>query len=194
MQNNTSPILSKALAQLNVYIDEAKQLGNENAYCCFLATSDINKCPSVRIITIQEINDNSLLFLANRHSGKIIQLDKNPLIGLCFYWPEIKVQVTIEGSATTIEEDISKALWKKRDYHAQISAWTTNSINQSDIERQKREIKKHFDSSKLPMAKSWAGFAIEPRRIEYCHTDWKKTKKRVRFQKSNQEWIKEEYY
>lgn len=194
MENNKNCILSKALSQLSTYINEAKQLGNENANCCFLATSDNDKCPNGRIITIQDINDSSLLFLANRYSGKIIQLKSNPQVGLCFYWPEIKIQVTIEGSVTTIKEDIAKTLWNKRDYYAQVSAWTANSIDQSDMERQKREIKRRFDSSKLPMANSWSGFSVQPHRLEFCHTDWKKTKKRECFKKSNQGWIKEEYY
>lgn len=197
MKELSDTIFKNALSQIACYIGEAKQFGNPDANCCFLATTDANHCPSVRIITILDINDSKLLFLANKNSGKTKHLQENPSVGLCFYWPEIHMQATIEGNVVRLTDILSEKLWGKRDYQAQITAWAIDSMdtnNHNDIEQYKREAKARFQSTKPPLANSWAGYGIEPNRIEFWNTDWRKSKKRRCLTKVNGEWQETERY
>lgn len=198
MHQEHDPIFNSALAQLNTYIDEAAQFGNNHSDCCFLSTTGKDMKPSVRVITIQKINEKGLLFLSNKNSGKTKQFRENPFVGLCFYWPEINVQATLEGRIDLIDDSLAAELWKKRDYHAQVAAWAIEALEKTTdselIEQQKRSTKERFQSSRPPLADSWGGYIIEPDRIEFWNTDWKKNKKRERLSKINNRWQRIESY
>ncbi len=188
---------TNALNMLSRYIDEATQLGNSKADCCFFATAADNQQPSVRMITIQKIDEQGLLFLVNKHSGKAKQFQTNPRVGLCFYWPETEMQATIEGNVTELERSTAEILWKKRDYHAQLTAWaleTSKDESCDSLSDHKSEIREHFSGNKPTLAASWAGYIIEPTRIEFWKNHWRKNKKRECFSNASGQWEKDESY
>ncbi len=199
---NNDPVYQTVLNDLNGYLRDAKDFGDTQANCCFLATSGKAQQPSVRIITIYDINESGFLFLANKNSGKIIQLTENPKVGICFYWEALKMQATIEGVVEELIQEKGEELWRRRNHDAQITAWALDmAADQKDqkedvdnIEEYKLATKQRFKESKPPLPASWSAYAIKPNRIELWHTDWRKSKKRECYTKRGGYWHKSQYY
>jgi pyridoxamine 5'-phosphate oxidase len=189
---NTDLVLQKAMSQLNASLSDAKAFHDPQADNAYLATSGDDLQPSVRIISIHQIDDKGLFFLANKNSGKIIHINTNPKIGLCFYWQSISLQVTIEGVVNAIDPDESEALWIKRDHNAKITAWAfdmaDDKISKDELAYYKKKVRDDFQQSQPPLAVSWSGFVIEPTRIEFWKTDWRKNKCRDCYQKTDNVW------
>lgn len=199
MKESHELLLSAALHAIQQSIDDARQLTNDKSDCGFLATTGENKQATVRMITVLAINDKGLMFLANKNSGKVKQFSANPDVGLCFYWPELQVQTTIEGNVRELDRETSETLWQKRDYHAQITAWAIDSIDDKQSADplhtlDKDSVRERFSNTRPPLATSWAGYIIEPSRIEFWGTDWRKNKKRSCYFKQEGEWQLSEYY
>ncbi len=197
--SGNDPVYQKVIEDLNCYLRDAKDFGETQANCCFLATSGNTHQPSVRIITIYDVNESGFLFLANKNSGKIIQLVENPKVGICFYWESLKMQATIEGVVGELDQEKSEELWGKRNHDAQITAWALDmAADKKDkldnIEEYKLATKQRFKESKPPLPTSWAGYVIKPNRIELWHTDWRKSKKRECYTKRGGYWHESQYY
>lgn len=187
------------MTKLRNYLEEAKTFGDADANCCFLATTGANHQPSVRIISIYDINENGLLFLAKKTSGKIIQLTQNPKAGVCFYWRDIKIQATVEGIVEALDESASEALWINRDHNANLTAWATDiAAQQNDstesLESYKQIARDKFQDSRLPLAESWSGYGLRPHRIEFWQTEWRKNKKHECYVKKGGFWYPSRFF
>jgi pyridoxamine 5'-phosphate oxidase len=188
-----------AIAQLNNYLSEAKTFGDENANCCYLATSSQDLQPTVRVITIYDINSHGLLFLAKKSSGKIIHLANNPKAGLCFHWKTINVQATIEGIVEEISKEESEALWNKRDRDASIAAWAsdiakTDGKQVNSMTLSTAEAKQRFQGNRPPLAESWSGYVLKPNRIEFWPTSWKKNQAHTCYSKKGGFWHESSFH
>jgi len=188
----TDSIYKKAIDQLNNALSDAKTFNEKKFDTCSLSTVNDNGQPSVRIITVYDVSDKGLFFLANKNSGKIIHINNNPQVGLCFYWKSINLQATIEGVVEAIDRKKSEALWARRDHHAKVTAWAFDlaekQVNTSELEDYKRKTRDQFQESQLPLAKSWTGFLIKPVRIEFWQADWRKNKCRDCYTKVGGVW------
>ncbi|MGH1485362.1 MAG: pyridoxal 5'-phosphate synthase [Cellvibrionaceae bacterium] len=188
----------EVISQLNSYLNEAKTFGNLNANCCFMATVSRENQPSVRIITVYEINEKGLSFLAKKESGKIIHLKQNPKAAMCFHWDAINVQVTIEGIVEELNQKKSAEIWKKRDHDAKISAWAAdiakNNDDKNNIKVYTSEAKQRFQEQQPPLATSWCGYILKPTRIEFWPSVWKKNKKHTCYSKQGGYWHESSYY
>ena len=168
------------IKQLNHYQQEAKAFGCEQADCGFLATVSDSGQPSVRIITIYQITEQGLLFLANKNSGKIRHLQLNPKAGLCFYWDEIHLQITVEGIVEPLDHTTTCELWNRRDHQANLTAWAIdiakdNKANDNLVEN-KQLIRQRTQATRLPLAESWWGYGLKPKRIDLWNSQWHKNK------------------
>lgn len=186
------------LQEVRNAIDEAKNFGTDNAECGFLATTGTNRQPSVRTITICDIRTEGFLFLVNKKSGKGIQLLQNPKVGLCFYWPSIRLQITIEGIVKELSKLDSDALWRKRDYHAKMAAWAATVAaeeqNSASIIECKQKAKQRFQQLQPPLLESWGGFVIQPHRIEFWPTQWNQHHTHTCYFKKGGFWHCDRYY
>ncbi len=188
----TDSIYKKAMDQLNTVLLDAKTFKDAQADICFLSTVAENGQPSVRIITIHNIDDRGLYFLASQNSGKIIHINENPQVGVCFYWQTLKLQVTVEGIVEGLDTKTSEELWAKRDHHAKITSWAFDlaeaPIGKNELDYYKKQTRDHFQERQPPLAKSWSGFLIKPTRIEFWQTDWRKNKCRDCYSKIGAIW------
>ena len=188
----TDSIYKKAINQLNNALSDAKTFNDSQIDTCSLATVNTDGQPSVRIITIYDISDKGLFFLADNNSGKVVHINDNPQVGVCFYWKSLNLQATVEGVVEAVDNKTGEALWAKRDHHAKITAWAfdlaDNKINRNELDYYKKKARDHFQESQLPLAKSWSGFLLKPTRIEFWQADWRKNKCRDCYAKVGAIW------
>lgn len=166
------------ISRLKSYINEAGMLGGSESNCGFLATTGTDLQPNVRIVTICKVSTDGLCFLANSHSGKIQQLIENPQAGLCFYWPQISIQATVEGKFVPLSREFSERLWNSRDHYANVAAW----CNERSLP------KRQHVHGRMPMPDSWSGYCIEPSRVDFWSTCWKKNRPHECYLKHDSGW------
>jgi pyridoxamine 5'-phosphate oxidase len=157
--------------QLNSSLSDAKMLKDPLVKNCYLATAGDNGHPSVRIITVHEVEDKGLFFIASKSSGKTIQINENIQVGLCFYWQALSLQVTVEGLVEATDDKTSEILWAKRDHHVKITALAfdlaEDKMGKDKLDYYKKKTRDNFQESLPPLVKSWSGFLIRPTRIEF---------------------------
>jgi pyridoxamine 5'-phosphate oxidase len=197
MDTPRNQIHQNVLAKLKQYMEDAKTFGEANANCCFLATCGQEKQPSVRIVTIYDITDDGLSFVAKKSSGKIIQIENNPKIGLCFFWGSINIQATLEGVVEPLNEETSSEMWRRRDHNANVSAWAVDMASSGDKEeigQLKSQVRERFHESRIPLPSSWSGYIVKPTRIEIWPTQWKKSQKHQCYIKKGGYWHESSFH
>lgn len=191
----TDPYQS-ALDRLRRLIAEAHANKIVDAEAAALATADTSASPSVRMITILAVETEGLLFFASLKSGKGRQLLDNPKVSLCFYWPLLREQVIIEGSAEQQTETISDQYWHRRLRESQLAAWASSQSepvqDKGAIREQVKAFKSKFDFNPVSRHPDWHAFRIVPDRIEFWPTGWERLRERVRYLRDTEgHWCQE---
>ena len=189
-------MLQQALDKLVQLIDEAGSLNIPDARTAALSTCGNNKQPSVRIINIQKVSIEGLVFFANRNSGKVIQLDQNPNAGLCFYWPGLGEQVIVDGVVERQSGEVSDKHWSKRSRDQQVVAWSSEQGTpaESAISTKEKAKAVRSDSGFSPLNRhpDWDAYYLRPSRIEFWHTSGRRANQRVLYRVGAAgEWEKE---
>jgi|GEM_PF-1180544 len=174
---------------------DAKNMRVSDYNTTSLATvsSDGNK-PSVRTITISDIGDTGLLFFANNLSAKAQSIKQNPHVGLCFYWPELRLQIIAQGVVKEMSREEAAKWWGKRDRNFQLTAWLSDvryTTQTTDEAQQKRiSIKQSFVDERIPLPANWSAYRIALTQVEFWRANWKSASERYSYQLNNNQWSK----
>lgn len=192
----TADIYRKAMDRLNRLMTEARARGAVAAETASLATADTSARPSVRMITIMELDHEGPLFFVNQNSGKGRQLTENPWASLCFYWPQVQEQVIVEGAVEAQPESVSDRYWRMRSRETQLVAWASDQSEPVDqkgkVKEKVSEYRHRFDSERVARPDNWRAFRILPARIEFWPTGWHRVRERVRYVSNEEgEWLEE---
>lgn len=175
----------EAIERLQKLFREAREEGLLHPRSAALATADLAGCPSVRMITALEIDTSGPLFFIDRGSGKGRQLAENPCAGMCFFWPELHYQVTIEGQAGPVDGDTADRLWANRPRDRKIAAWAWTMSPASGDHGVVREglgaAREMFPWGKVPRPPTWEAFSLTPQVIQFWKVGWRKLHARERY-------------
>lgn len=184
---HSQALYQQALERLRQLIDEAAKRGIEEAHAAALATADRQGRPSVRTIYVIAVEDDGLLFFANQRSGKGRQLLANPRAALCFFWPQLQQQVTLEGSAELLPEAVAEQYWRRRSREAQLAAWVSDQqpsgASAPSPREQRRQLEQAAGFEPLARHADWCAFRLHPERIEFWPTGWRRMHERLRYQR-----------
>ena len=157
-----------------------------------VASSGPDNQPDARVVLLKEITEHGLIFYTNYHSKKGQDICKNPKLALNFYWPELERQVRIQGVATKLDSEKSKAYFYSRPVANQIaSALSRQSQVLTDkiaFEAQFKSQDKNQDNIKYP--EHWGGFEVTPTRYEFYKGRPARVSDRVLYQKKSSAWQK----
>lgn len=152
--------------------DRAKsnsKLKYPSAVC--VSTIDEHGFPSGRFVDLKSVNDSGFIFCTNLDSQKGNDIQRNPKVGLTFWWEVIGYQIRVNGLASQIPSTIAEKYWKTRSRDAQI---TTLSCKQSqlllselDLYKQFEEVKHNIGDMQIPKPENWGGFIVKPMSIEF---------------------------
>lgn len=185
-----------ALDRLNDLIADGWTRGLHEVNTASLATADTSARPSVRIVNIIAIEPEGLVFFANANSGKARQIASNPKASLCFYWPVLQEEVIIDGDVHRAQEAASNEYWKKVPREKQVYSSIDKDFAQikspgtlqATVTQQWSQF--GFDSIERPA--DWHAFILQPDRIEFWPSGWRRAQERIRYSKTNDgEWYKE---
>ena len=146
--------------------DEAKTRERADATACALATAAPNAAPSVRIVLLKGVDAEGFTFFTNYTSRKASELDMNPQAALCFFWPEMGVQVRVEGHTSRVSAEESSAYFATRPRESQLGAWASRQSTLLDSREtllaRLRDMEQKFAGHSVPCPEHWGGFGSGP--------------------------------
>src|SRR6476646_2107648 len=92
-----SDLHSDPLRQFGAWFAAALAAEIRDVNAMSLATATPDGKPSVRIVLLKGLDNNSFSFFTNYDSEKGRNLDANPFAELAFYWQRLERQVRIRG-------------------------------------------------------------------------------------------------
>ncbi|UCH84796.1 MAG: pyridoxamine 5'-phosphate oxidase [Candidatus Latescibacterota bacterium] len=186
------------IEEIREIIKRAHDAGDEYADAAVLATVDDDKRPSARVLLVKHVDRNGLVFYTNMESRKAQEIESNPNASLCFWWPQFKIQIRVEGKVTTIGEDEADTYFATRPRGSQIAAWVSS---QSDTlhDRDKLAIEfadatDRYRGKPVPRPPHWSGYRILPESIEIWRDRPDRLHERQLFTRTQNGWKKSFLY
>ncbi|EMI53201.1 pyridoxamine 5'-phosphate oxidase [Rhodopirellula sallentina] len=137
-----------------------------------LSTSTPEGHVSSRIVLLKGVEEEQFVFFTNYDSVKSQQIDVNPMVSLCFFWPHLQRQVMISGRAERIARERSERYFHSRPRASQLGAHasTQSSVIESRevLEARFEKLAEQFpDETTIPLPDNWGGFAVTPTEMEF---------------------------
>jgi pyridoxamine 5'-phosphate oxidase len=186
----------EALSLLSRFIEDAAQNGVSDPDAAALATASASAQPSVRMISVLAVDDAGIVFLASSNSGKGRQIEQNPRVALCFFWPILKEQVIVEGRVEVESEAVSDFFWQRRMRDRQLLAWAADQSHRSkekgDLIKSLNKVRSKADFEPLARHPNWLAYRVIPDRIEFWPNDWRRVRERLCYRSNDMgQWVKE---
>ena len=160
------------LEKFDKHYKQAKENGSFDATAVRLATCTKNGSPSCRMVLLKKYDNQGFVIYTNFEGRKGRELLENPKAALYFYWPEIDVEITIDGKVEIISDDESDAYFQSRPFFSKIGAHASKQSRPMFHAIQffarifyywiKYSIKREVNRPKY-----WHGFRVIPDKIEF---------------------------
>ena len=169
------PSSSDPFVVFKAWLKEAKERKVIRPKTMSLATCSKDGKPSLRIVSMEEVDDTGILFLSFANSKKGKEIEENSYVAASFYWAvPFDRQVRIEGNVEKLAREIAEPYFYSHPREIQILL--AASPNQSRViesrsvleEERARLREEHKDpSSVIPCPEHWAGYKIIPSSFEF---------------------------
>jgi pyridoxamine 5'-phosphate oxidase len=163
--------MSDPFALFDEWFTEAKASEPNDPEAMALATADLLREPSVRMVLLKEHGPEGFVFYTNEESEKGRQLKENPNAALLFHWKSLRRQVRIEGSVERVSDEEADAYFASRARDSQLGAWASDQSRPLDsratFEQRFEEMKRRYDGQEVPRPPYWGGYRVIPQRIEF---------------------------
>jgi pyridoxamine 5'-phosphate oxidase len=160
-------------------LEQAEHLGVQPHNAFALATSGKDLRPSVRMVLLKDLDERGLVFYTNLQSRKARQLAGNPRASACFWWPQLKRQVRIEGLVETVSNQEADEYFASRPRGSQIGAWASPQSSElssrDELAAAVASLEAKFAGRAVPRPPHWSGYRLVPERIEF----WKEQPDRL---------------
>lgn len=166
-------LYQKAIVQFHSLFRQVMKSGLDEPTATVLATAGRGGQPSIRTILLKHADDRGFVFYTNKKSRKGRELAKNPKAALCFYWPNLKRQVIVEGKVENVSTKEADDYWSTRPRNSQIGGWA--SLQSQDLDHRETLLKRFgeyeakFKDKPVPRPPHWGGYRLIPNRIEFWY-------------------------
>lgn len=157
-------------AQMEHWLDQAKQAELKDATCMTLSTVDASNMPDSRIVLLKEIDEKGLSWYTNYASHKGQQITNNPQACLLFYWRDVDRQVKIQGHVEKLSTDAANTYFHSRPLASQFSAAASNQsqpIESRKALEEKLQQLKTANAEAVDKPQDWGGYRLIPSTFEF---------------------------
>ncbi|EMY61762.1 pyridoxamine 5'-phosphate oxidase [Leptospira terpstrae] len=183
---------SNPLELFNLWFSEAKTEGEPEPNAMSLATVDKSGQPSARIVLLKGLIRDEFQFFTNYGSDKGKDIAENNKVALNFFWPKLERQIRIEGLASPISKEESKAYFQVRPRESQIGALTSNQSSvvpsREFLEEKFAALTKEWEGKEVPMPENWGGYSVFPTKIEFWQGRVGRLHDRIQFVRKESGW------
>tara|TARA_B100001996_G_scaffold308916_1_gene250501 strand:- start:5852 stop:6487 length:636 start_codon:yes stop_codon:yes gene_type:complete len=182
-----------------IWMKEAKKKEPNDPNALSLATSNKNGVPSVRIVLLKDVNEESFVFYTNLESQKSKEIYENPNASMCFHWKSLLRQVRVSGKISFVANPEADKYFHSRSRGSKIGAWASKQskvlMNRFELEDRVFDYKKKFSKGKeIPRPSNWSGWMLKPDSIEFWLDKPDRMHERLRYFKVKNKWNKELLY
>jgi pyridoxamine 5'-phosphate oxidase len=159
--------------RFELLLARATSIESRAAHAAALATADAGGRPSVRMVVLSAHDHGGFVFFTSYSSRKGRELSGNPWAALCFYWPEIAVQVRVEGTVERLPSGESDVEFASRPRAQQVAAWawcqSAPLPSRRRLLEEVREVDQRFVGQEVSRPPDWGGYRLRPERVEFWH-------------------------
>jgi pyridoxamine 5'-phosphate oxidase len=156
---------------LERWLGEARSQVGFAASAMSLATVTSTGDPDVRIVLLQSIRDDRLVFFTNLTSPKGKQMQASGKAAACFHWPALGRQVRVRGTVHQVDDTYADQYFAGRPRGSQIgahaSAQSSVIADRATLIDQADEIADRFAGGPVPRPAHWSGICLVPSAIEF---------------------------
>lgn len=136
-----------------------------------LSTVGLDGFPKTRVVLLKEYDREGFVFYTNYESEKGRSIEKNPKVGLSFFWPASERQVVVKGLAQKTSIEDSEAYFKSRPRGSQLGAWASQQstvIPSREYLQEKLDLlEKEYSGKEIPKPVYWGGYKVIPSEFEF---------------------------
>ena len=184
---NKNPLL-----QFEIWINEAIVAKVNEPTAMSVATIGLDGFPQSRIVLLKDYDENGFTFFTNYSSEKGKSIQKNPLIGIHFFWPELERQIRISGVAIKTSEKISDNYFQSRPVTSQIATIVSNQSNEIPsrkyLENRFLEMQNHLVEKNPKRPELWGGYLVKPEKYEFWQGRENRLHDRILYEKKDERW------
>jgi pyridoxamine 5'-phosphate oxidase len=156
---------------LGRWLGEAKSQIGFSASAMSLATVTQAGDPDVRVVLLQSIRGDGLVFFTNLTSPKGKHMLASGKAAACFHWPALGRQVRIRGIVHQVEDTYADQYFAGRPRGYQIgahaSAQSTFIADRAALIERANELENLFAGGAVPRPADWSGMSLVPSAIEF---------------------------
>jgi pyridoxamine 5'-phosphate oxidase len=163
---NNDPII-----RFKELLSKAEQVGIELFNAAALATAGKDSQPTVRMLLLKDVDERGFVFYTNTQSRKAGQLKENPVASVCFWWPQLRQQVRVEGRVAKVRDQEADAYFASRPRGSQIAAWASAQSRELSSREELMAavalLTEKFRDRLIPRPPHWSGYRLTPERVEF---------------------------
>ena len=156
---------------LERWLSEAKGQMGFPASAMSLATVSQSGDPDVRVVLLQSIRDDGLVFFTNLTSPKGRHMLASGKAAACFHWPALARQIRVRGVVRQVEDAYADQYFAGRPRGSQIgahaSAQSSVIADRAALIDRAIELENHFADQPIPRPAYWSGMCLVPSEIEF---------------------------
>ncbi len=188
-------LTEEPLDLFETWMSSALELGVCEPTAMTVSTIGLDGIPSSRVLLLKTIEDGDFYFFTNYDSDKAKELERNPGIGMNFFWPEIERQIRVKGICKKASLEKSKEYFHSRPRLSQIGAWASYQsqplLSRKQLDEKFDELKIKWDGQEIPYPEHWGGYAVTPTEIEFWQGRQSRLHDRFRYSSEGGKWKSE---
>jgi pyridoxamine 5'-phosphate oxidase len=150
------------------------------------------------MVLLRSADDRGFVFHTSYTSRKARELTENPQAALCVHWHPIEEQIRIEGRVERLSDEESDAYFNGRPRGSQLGAWASKQSevlsSRDKLEREYKNVERHYEGRQVPRPPFWGGFRLIPDRIEFWHGRPDRLHDRLVYTRDGDRWIIDRLY
>ncbi len=158
------------LSQFSEWYEQYERLSPKDPNAFVLATAGSDGAAHARVLLLKGIDQGGFEFYSNYHSDKGREMEENPQVSMCFFWPEMERQIRVEGRVQKLSEAESTQYFKSRPHGSQVGAWVSPQSQKIDsrdfLEKRAKDYSEKYQNE-VPKPPHWGGYRLMPERIEF---------------------------
>ena len=178
--------------QFEKWIAETLELNERDATSVALITNGTDGFPQSRIVLLKGYNTEGFIFYTNYNSNKGSEIEKDPRIGLHFFWPDPERQIRISGFAEKTNIAQSEEYFHSRPPESQLAAVISDQSSEIPsrmyLENKYDELKEKLDGEMPDCPKHWGGYLVKPIKFEFWQGRENRLHDRIVYEKENNNW------
>lgn len=149
--------------------------------------------PQSRIVLLKGYSESGFTFFTDYTSEKGKAIDKNPRVGIHFFWAELERQIRIYGYAEKTSISVSDSYFHSRPITSQIAAIISKQSeeipNRQFLENRFFDLQDKLHGEIPERPESWGGYIVKPIKIEFWQGRESRLHDRILYVKQGTEWI-----